>query len=128
VKLTLASGRMVSFAELHQTRTYAGLLAGKPGPRLNAAVIDALMEEATVYGVGDSPRLIPLSSEAMTTRLPRIACFAVLESDALPRSREPYSSLTIIWFQDEFGPPFPPFVIDYVRALNWETSAHAWCP
>ena len=124
---TLTSGRRVSLARLHQTRTYAGVLAGKPGPRLNQDLIDAVVDEAERYGVA-RPRLIPPSAEAFAQRLPSIACIAVLESGELKGGTEPYSGMTVVWFQDEFGTPFPKEVDAHIRAIDWEAEAQEWCP
>ena len=125
---TLTSGRRVTLARLHQARTYAGVLAGKPGPRLNQDLIDELVAEAEEYGGDTRPCLIAPNAEAFAVRLPSIACIAVLESGELKEGTEPYSGMTVVWFQDEFGPPFPAEVDAQIRALDWEAAAHEWCP
>ena len=126
---TLSSGRVVSVAELHQRQTYAGVLAGRPGPRLNQAVIDAILEEAKWYGVAREARFIRPSADAFAGRLPSVACIAVLESGQLARQgSEPYSSMTVVWFQDELAPPFEKNLETYLRSIDWETSAQEWCP
>lgn len=126
---TLASGRKVSLELLHQRGTYAGVLAGKPGAQLNKMVLDDLVGEAQSYGLAESsPRLISPDPTALEGRLPGVACIAVLNSEALPHSREPYSTITIVWLQSELAPPIPPRIEAHIRNLDWETEAAEWCP
>ncbi len=127
MNFTLNSGRRVLVARLHQRRTYGGVLAGKPGPRLNQDLVDELVGEAENYG-GAGIQVIRPSAEAFAERLSSIACIAVLESGELKGGTEPYSGMTIAWFQDELGPPFPAEVDAHIRALDWEATAHEWCP
>ena len=128
-RFALPSGRVVSVAELHQRQTYAGVLAGKPGPHLNRVVTDGLLEEAKLYGIAREPRFIRPSDHAWAGRLPSVACVAVLESSQLARpGSEPYSSMTIVWLQDELGPPFAAEFGAFVQTIDWEASAQEWCP
>jgi hypothetical protein len=124
--LNLGRGRIVSVAELYQRPTYAGVLAGKPGPRLNQSMIDQLLVQAKRYGCSLEPRIVAPSAEAFATELPPVACIAVLESGGF--GGEPCSSLTVAWFQEHLAPPFPQEVERYVRSLDWEAVAVEWCP
>ena len=126
---TLTSGRRVSIEQLHQRGTYAGVLAGKLGARLNQALIDDLVVEARSYGYGETPPiLIPPEPAALEGRLPAVACIAVLNSDGLARGSEPYSTVTIAWVQPELAPPIPAQIEAHIRALDWEAKATEWCP
>jgi hypothetical protein len=128
-ELRLDCGRRVSIAQLHQAPTYAGVLAGKMGPYLNQLVIDSLVEEAEGYSVpGIEPLLVAPSAEAFANKLPAIACIAVLESGELKNGHEPYSAMTVAWFQDELAPPFPNDVEALIRGMDWEAVAKEWCP
>ena len=63
-------------------------------------------------------------------RLPAVASMGVFDSGELQRSgsREPYSSLIVVWFQDLFGPPIAEPVRTHIEGLDWERLAMAWCP
>jgi hypothetical protein len=137
--MTLRFGRTVSIAELHQWRTYAGLLAGRPDASTNQGRIGTLLDEARRFGVAEAqPYLIrptvtikEWESKGMAMReerLPAVSCIAVLVSDGLARKdSEPYSSLTIVWFQDKFALPIAPEIYEKIRAIDWETHARDWC-
>lgn len=129
MQITLNSGRVVSLGELHQWGTYAGLLAGKPDARMNADHIRRLLSEAKRYGVaGAEPHLVPPIPAQLETRLPAVNCIAVLNSDALQRpGSEPYSSLTVAWYQEDFAPPIAASVEQQILAIDWEAHAKDWC-
>lgn len=126
MRITLKSGRAVSLSELHQSGTYAGLLAGKPDARINQDVIEDLLGQASRYNVaGAEPQL--LAPAQMETRLPSVACIAVLQSGELQRpGSEPYSSAVVVWFQDDFGPPIAAPVLEQIKELDWESIARDW--
>lgn len=126
---TLHTGRDVTISELHQRHTYAGVLAGKPGERVNQAVIEGLLEDARQYSAEGNPQFIWPSAVHLAADLPPIACIAVLHSAALRRpGAEPYSSLTVVWLQDSWALPLPDFVARYVNSIDWEVVATEWCP
>lgn len=129
MQVTLKSGRAVTISELHQHGTYAGLLAGKPDARMNADHIRRLLTEAKRYGLdGAEPYLIPPAPAQLEARLPAVSCIAVLNSDALQRpGSEPYSSLTVAWYQEHFAPPITASVEQQILAIEWETRAKDWC-
>ena len=126
-QLVLESGRRVSLAQLHQEPTYAGVLAGKPAQHLNEIIIEDIVDGARQYSVAE-PVLISPSSDALSNRLPGIACVAVLASGELNGGSEPYSAMTFVWFQEELAVPFPPEVEATIRAVDWEAAAAEWCP
>lgn len=126
--LTLASGRKVTLDTLQQWRTYAGMLAGKPDARINRSHIEELLERASEYTVvGGTPLLIQPAEDALNARLPAVTCIAVFQSGELARKdAEPYSSLTVAWFQGAFALPISPDVEAQIRAVDWEAAAKDW--
>ena len=134
MRLTLTSGRHVSLASLKQWRTYGGMLAGRPDAAINEAHIEDLLEEARRYTVaGGEPMMVQpkvtTAGRPGKEHLPGITCIAVFESGELAREdSEPYSSLTVAWFQDAFALPIDPDVEAQVRAVDWEAAAKDWMP
>lgn len=128
--LTLASGRRITLASLEQWRTYDGLLAGKPDAKVNQSHIEDMLKRAREHTAdGGKPMLIRPSDAATNGRLPAVTCIAVFQSGELARKNsEPYSSLTVAWFQDTFALPLDPEIEAQVRAVNWETAAKDWMP
>lgn len=128
MRITLISGRAVSLGELHQWRTYAGLLAGKPDARTNGDLIEKLIEDAKQFVVkGGKPFLVEPDPAALADRLPAISCIGVFDSNELTRpGSEPYSSLAVVWFQEEFGPPMAGATLESIHQLDWESLAQDW--
>jgi hypothetical protein len=136
--IALNSGRKIALVELRQSRTYYGLLAGRPDKRMNEANIQRAIERAAELAPeGCKPQLIPPSialrqwtrdDVPMTEeRLPEVTCVALFDSGKLARTgSEPYSSALLVWFQDEFGPPIAEAVREQIRELDWETIALDW--
>jgi hypothetical protein len=126
VKITLASGREVWLGALNQRHTYAGVLAGKPDARTNQPVIDELLEDAKRTVAGSTPQLV--GSPDVSGRLPAVACIAELQSGGLMREgSEPYSSMSVAWFQDDFALPIAPAIVASIQSLDWEAEAIDWC-
>jgi hypothetical protein len=129
VKITLATGRVVSMAQLHQRGTYAGVLAGKFDQRLSRMMIEEITQEAAQHGpAGCRPHVVLPPPAAIAHRLPGVACIAVLESGELRGGSEPYSSVVVAWFQDDFLSPMPEAVAARIRDMDWEKTAVEWCP
>lgn len=106
--------------------TYAGVLAGKPNARINQPIIEEVVEAARNLHRGTSAVLIDLYD--IEGRLPAVACVAELQSGALRRpGSEPYTSMTIAWFQDEFAFPIAQTILGRIRELDWEVAAIDWC-
>lgn len=157
MKITLSSGREITLAHLEQWRSYAGLLAGMPNREMNGRVIEDARARALQHGLeGAAPYLVPprltpverkphsaeylrltgMTAEKSAARdqqmhyeqLPAVVCVAVFNSDGLTKpDAEPMSSLTLIWFQDEFALPVDAEVLAHILALDWETLATEWC-
>lgn len=125
MQLTLAAGRRITLASLEQWRTYDGLLAGKPGPAINRSHVEELLKRAKEHTAdGGHPMLIQPSEAAISGRLPAVTCVAVFESGEFARAdSEPYSSLTVAWFQHEFALPIDQTVESLIRTVDWESAA-----
>lgn len=156
MNITLSSGREIALARLEQWRTYTGMLAGVPNRESNGRIIESARAVALQHGLeGTSPYLVPpqptpidlvrtseswLKATGMTAeqsaardrashfeRLPAVTCVAVFESDKLAKpDSEPYSSLTVIWFQEDFALPLDAQVLAHIQSLDWETLATDW--
>ena len=139
MKITFSSGRIASLVELTQSLSYAGLLAGFPNSRVNQRQIDDLIKEGRRIHIGGrEPVLIDPTIKTIEhtrsgqtvqeLRLPDICCVARFESGALLRANsEPYSSLVVVWFQDEFAMPIATDIEQQMAKIDWEKDAVDWC-
>lgn len=138
--IELATSRKIGLAEFHQFSVYAGMLAGIPSDTARFAA-DAI-KEANLLVRQQLPMLMlqPMFREFDYARirgkartkhraLPPIASVAVFSSSTLESSPENiYSSLKVIWFQETFGLPGDPHILDQLRAIDWEREAVSWDP
>lgn len=138
--IELATGRKIGLAEFHQFSVYAGMLAGIPSDTARFAA-DAI-KEANLLVRQQLPMLMlqPMFREFDYARsrgetlikhraLPPIASVAVFSSSTLESSPDDiYSSLKVIWFQEAFGLPTDPHILDQLRAIDWEREAVSWDP
>jgi hypothetical protein len=136
------SGRDIRLNTLVQYHTYAGLLEGAPGQDINAALVQEAVDtaRARLLTVG-TPFLIkpierPLDPEVRPSRglpqrmrLPNIVCLADFFSmDPAGDDRDLFSSLPIVWFQDEFALPIDPNIEREIVAVDWDALATSWGP
>lgn len=62
-------------------------------------------------------------------RLPGVTCLAVFDSDELNKADpEPFSSLMVLWFQDDFAMPIDSRVLFQLELVDWELRATDWMP
>jgi len=157
MKIKLNSVREIALARIEQWRSYAGVLAGMPNRAMNDRVIEGVRSRALQHCLeGAAPYLVPprlspverkpasaeylrltgMTAEQSAARdqqmhyeqLPAVVCVAVFDSGELAKpGSEPMSSLTLIWFQDEFALPVDAGVLAHIQALDWETLAVEWC-
>ncbi len=122
--IKLRCGRTISLIQLQQSRTHYGFLAG-PVARIKGRHIAEVLDEArALWPHGPEPFLL---SPAAGDELPRVTCIGTFDSDGLvQRGSGPNSSLTVVWFQDEFGVPQRGRVLEQIAALDWETLAMDW--
>jgi hypothetical protein len=157
MNITLDSGRGIVLSRLEQWRAYEGVLAGMPNRAMNGRIMDEVRSRAQPHCLeGAAPYLVPprlmpvetrpasaesLKRTGMTAeqsaardqqmhyeQLPAVVCVAVFNSDGLSKpDSEPYSSLTMIWFQDDFALPVDAQVLAHIQSLDWEALARDWC-
>jgi hypothetical protein len=128
----LASGREIQLTELRQEAVYFGLLEGLPTREMNQEQIDRLIEQTTER-TGLAPHLIePVQTPIVLkgkpypfgdpARLPDIACVADFMSTG--RDVRYFTSLTVIWFQDDYAFPLGESMRAALHALDWDAHAH----
>jgi hypothetical protein len=131
-RITLGSGREVSLCQLTQELTYAGLLEGVPNRKLNKMQVDGLVAKwrklQPVHLVPPVETPIewrqpwPFGSEP--AKLPTVTCIGRFWSDTFITGDHP-TTLTIIWFQNEFAMPIDPAVLAKIIGLHWDALATA---
>jgi len=135
VRITLTSGRQISLSALHQSRTYAGVLAGRLDADAKVRQIEDLLAEARrTFMEGSEPQLTPpvtVNTEMpggwTQEKLPAVMCLAEFGSGELKRpGSDAYSSMFFAWFQDEFAMPIDPGVVRHIMEIDWETQAIDW--
>jgi hypothetical protein len=156
MQITLTTNRTISLVRLNQSLTYRGLLAGIPYREGNQHYIERALEKAHALCMeGLEPHLIPpvatpvpwgapptayLERTGLTAEqhqaqwqarhhetLPAVTCIGAFDSDELNRpGSEPYSSMVIVWFQDEFAAPIDLGVQAQIERLDWEWLAKDW--
>jgi hypothetical protein len=140
MKLELVpSGRSVSLTRVYQYKTYLGFLGGLPHKDLNDNIINEAVALAKKDGfLGSNPYLIPPERRDFRRKpgdvshwegpvppewLPRVACITNFESDPARDSTKDFSSLTVVWFQDEFCFPIDKAILSQLREIKWEELA-----
>lgn len=138
--ITLQSGRSISLREFHQFNIYAGMLAGIPSDTVRFAA-EALREAQRLLSSGPPTLMLqPLFREveyqrhveepaALLQVLPPIASVAEFSSSDLQSDPErPFSSLKVVWFQDGWGLPADPRILEQLQVIDWEHEAIGWDP
>lgn len=137
-RLMLASGRRITLKSLDQSMTYSGLLEGVPNSWFNDRLVAKKLESARASCVfGGSPHLImparrgqlrgsgepsPLESKRPAEEwLPMVTCTAVFDSSSVREGDG--SSLTLVWFQDEFALPIAEPALSSLLGLDWNALA-----
>lgn len=139
--LVLSGGRRITLDRLVQYPTYAGVVEGLPSPSTNDVRIETALIDAQALCVdGAKPHLIAPSrrdyfrepgdmASACSERLhpewlPMVTCAARFLDSAPVRDRSSdASTLTVVWFQDEFALPIAAPALDGLRALDWHALA-----
>ena len=139
-EITLDSGIEIRLDCLFQYTTYGGLLEGLPTRQLNAKLIQrALTYASEKLWMNGTPHLLAPTEVMMgipraewfrpddldePATIPAVVCLATFGS--LASARDPdadCSSLNVVWFQKEFGPPIDEAVLRQFRALDWRALA-----
>ena len=128
--------KSVTIKRLNQWLTYDGLLEGLPTTKLNARILDGIMEVAKrafqskeVYLI--NPAQTPLEYEGRypfgdPAQLPRIVCMAELwyyKAVGQSMINMDYSALTVVWLQDEFAFPINMKIVEQFKSLPWSKIA-----
>lgn len=145
--ITLVTGRVIRLDRCFQQDTTRGWLCGAPFQHVRERQVEeALATARRIFERRDDEpvHLLPPMLYRYTSQLPtRIAPSGVIEMLALPpvcsmaefRSDTPvrdtdhvYSSLAIVWFQERYGMPEDPYVLEMLRAMPWQELATDWTP
>lgn len=131
-QLTLANGRHLILDSIDQWRTYADVLEGVPTRENNERRI---LDVVTIARQKDDrePLLLPPVQRPLDSwhplgepaELPAICCVARLFS--LHPARDPAmhcSSLTLIWYQDDYAFPLSEEAARALHHLDWTRFAH----
>lgn len=139
-KLTLNTGREIMLTALRQGQTYAGLIEGLPNSEMNDRRIRASLADAQSWCLeGATPLLIAptrrdflrvpgdMASSGSGRRipewLPMVSSIARFQSAPARDEQMDGSTLTVVWFQAEFGPPVEPEIVSAIASLDWEAHA-----
>jgi len=148
--LKLTCGRELILDKLIQSRTYAGLLEGTPNNGSNDRTIewlldrarkdsdtlgepylvaparrDCLREKGHMASVAERKIKRPEQFRHMPEWLPNIECIGFFRSLSPARdTTKDASSLTVVWFQDDFG--FCQRAIQDLLVVDWNQHAVDW--
>jgi hypothetical protein len=139
-KLTLITGREIILTRLRQQHTYEGLLEGLPDSEMNDREVEATLADARSWCFeGARPLLIPperrdflrvpgdMSSSRSRGRtpewLPMVSSIGSFRSSPARDRAMHGSTLTVAWFQAEFGLPVGQHIVSALANLDWDTHA-----
>jgi hypothetical protein len=139
-EIRLDGGIEIRLNCLIQYCTYGGLLEGMPSRKMNAELVRrAIQYAAEKLWMGGTPHLLAPREVSMgiprdewfrsddeyePAEIPPVACLATFESMAAARDpAADCSSLRLVWFQDEFGPPVDAGVLRQFQSLDWHALA-----
>jgi hypothetical protein len=133
----LPSGRRLYLRGIRQYLTYEGLIEGLPTAEKNCERLEQLAagtwDKSTagypVHLIRPTERPVDYPGDEQypfgtPSALPAITCIG--RFDSLQPARDEacyYSSLVVIWFQDEFAFPIDLDVVSQIQAIDWETEA-----
>lgn len=129
-KLIIEGSRQVTIESIKQWHTYRGLFAGIPNERLNEKIIKRTKRAARAFCHMDEiyliePKQKPIdydgkhSLESNPASLPEVTCMAVLWSNSLRDPEKDYSSLCIIWFQEDYAFPIEKDILSKIKEIPY---------
>ena len=143
LSVTLLDGRVIALREWHQYAVYEGTLCGVP-PDPEDNLIAALKAAQRIFpSCGDRPVMLEPCIHTATFEtspkkkpfpyplvwLPKVCTIARFESAAPAReSAHVYSSLVVVWFQDDYGLPNDRHAFEQLRRLDWLANATDYTP
>ena len=137
-EFSMNGGRKIWLFEIYQWRTYGGLLCGYPNKSVNEGKEEQARDIAKTHFGKDYPitSLPPEITEHdfpppghkkyyRCLAFPAITSAAVFNSTSTSRNGGGCSSATIVWYQDEWGPPSLKIQKE-IAALDWDEIAYDW--
>jgi hypothetical protein len=136
-ELQLAGGISIRLQALDQHLFNAGILEGLPTRERNARHLAAAVkrargpQDAAVYVVPPDEVPIPYESDrpypfGTPARFPEIACQARFDSISLTaqeRRVADHSTLTILWWQEDWALPIDPKLVEHIEGIDWRSLA-----
>jgi hypothetical protein len=140
VCIQLNTGRSIYLETIFQYKTYSGLMEGFPTKSTNAEIVNS----AQLYAIeklwgGDSAYLIETKQVSMNIpkerwftpndedepmKLPPICCLGSFYcSQPAQDTNAGFSTMKIVWFQDNFAMPIDTKVIVKIQDVDWNHHA-----
>lgn len=141
-RIKLRSQRSINLDALYQEQTYSGFIEGFPNNAINNKIIEHQVNMAQKFDGPESKLhfIVPerrqkpptlsetnvniFSSVTAIEWLPMVACVAIFHSWPIVHdSHHNQSRLTLVWFQNEFGPPIEASIMEQIKSLDWDSLA-----
>ena len=129
-KLVIESDKEVVVKSFYQWETYGGLLEGLPNDNMNRRIIEITKDRAKDFVFMEEiyliePKEAPIHYEGKypfgtPAALPGITCVAELWYNDVFRDKEKmFSSLCIIWFQEDYAFPIDEEIIEKINGIPY---------
>ena len=134
MEVIVEKDRKVTVQAIYQWATYGGLLEGLPNARMNEQIIARARQRSSQLSGGYTPYLIepiqtPIAYEGkypfgIPAELPAIICLAELKYyEAVRNPRMDYSSLGVLWFQEQYAFPIAADILKAMESIPWSQIA-----
>lgn len=135
MEIEFRNAKRVVVKGLYQVGTYDGLLEGVPTEKMNRRILAGVIERAKqlfhvqeVYLIEAKQTPIdigrPLWFGSKPAALPKMLCIAELWHHEPAKSRVmDFSSLSVVWFQQDFALPIDTQVLEQFKTLAWDELA-----
>jgi hypothetical protein len=134
MEIIVEKDKKVTVMAIYQWATYGELLEGLPNPRLNEQIIARARQRSSQLSGGYTAYLIeptqtPIAYEGnypfgTPARLPAIICIAELKYFGAVRNPSmDYSTLGVLWFQDQYAFPIAADVLKAMESIPWSELA-----
>ena len=126
--LIIKTNKDVTIKSIKQWHTYGGLLEGIPTDKLNERIINRTKKEAKEFsGIEEiyliEPKQKPIDYDGKypfgnPASLPGVTCIAELwHNDVFKNTDKMFSSLCIIWFQDDYAFPIEEDILNKIKEI-----------
>ena len=126
--------KTAEIVHLHQWFTYEGLLEGLPTDKMNDRILQGIRQRAIALTQIENcyviePKQTPITYEGKypfgnPMSLPSLVCIIGLKYQGTSKPDVGgHSELTLVCFQDSFGPPFEMEILIQVERLIWFSYA-----